>query len=76
MKDNHSDWLPEDYERESDRLFAEGAFLRKVLGHAREKLELYRDHSNGQYHGGIEHTALIRMIYESLNVVSDKQKKT
>ncbi len=42
--------------------------LRSTLSHAREKLEIYRDHSSGQYHGGIEHTALIRMIDESLAV--------
>lgn len=42
--------------------------LRATLGHAREKLEIYRDHSSGEYHGGIEHTSLIRMIDESLSV--------
>ena len=37
-----------------------------TLRHAREKLEIYRDHSDGQYHGGIEHTALIAMIDKTL----------
>ena len=44
--------------------------LRATIGHAREKLEIYRDHSSGEYHGGIEHTALIRMIDESLSVTA------
>ncbi len=42
--------------------------LRTTMRHARKKLEIYRDHSSGEYHGGIEHTSMIRMIDESLNV--------
>ncbi len=42
-----------------------------TLRHAREKLEIYRDHSDGQYHGGIEHTALIAMIDRTLPLLED-----
>ena len=51
---------------EIDDLSARNELLVKVLGHCREKLELYRDHSDGQYHGGIEHTSLIKMIDTSI----------
>ncbi len=50
--------------------------LRTTLGHARDKLELYRDHSDGQYHGGIEHTSLIRMIKETLSVTEPEEFAT
>ena len=43
-------------------LKAKNRVLVSVLRMAREKLEIYRDHSDGQYHGGIEHAALIRNI--------------
>jgi len=52
---------------EIERLTTENTLLGKTLSHCREKLELYRDNSDGQYHGGIEHTALIRMIDTSLD---------
>ena len=40
--------------------------LRTALGYAREKLEFYRAQHSGEYVGGIEYTALIRMIDEAL----------
>lgn len=55
------------------RLHKQIGLLRTTLGHARDKLELYRDHSDGQYHGGIEHTALIRMIKETLSVTEPEE---
>ena len=42
------------------------ALLEEVLRRCREKLEINRAHSDGQYHGGMEHTALIRWINEVL----------
>jgi hypothetical protein len=42
------------------------ALLEAVLGRCREKLEINRAHSDGEYHGGMEHTALIRWINEVL----------
>ena len=50
--------------------------LRSVLDHAREKLEIYRDHSDGAYRGGVEHTALIRMIDESLAVTVNPEQES
>lgn len=47
----------------------EKAVLFSVIKQAREKLEIYRDHSDGAYHGGIEHTALIRNIDTALAMV-------
>jgi len=59
--------------KEMDRLKKfhnkEKAVLFSVLKQAREKLEVYRDHSSGEYHGGIEHTALIRNINQALTIV-------
>lgn len=40
--------------------------LRDALVMAREKLVVYRQHSGGQYQGGMEHTALIEMIDKAL----------
>ena len=51
---------------EIERLLTEGRLLVQVLKMAREKLEVYRDHSDGQYHGGVEHTALIGSIDTAL----------
>lgn len=42
-----------------------------TLRHAREKLEIYRDHSDGQYHGGLEHTAMIARIDRTLPLLED-----
>lgn len=44
-----------------------------TLRHAKEKLEIYRDHSDGEYHGGIEHTSLIVMINRTLDVLEEKK---
>ena len=45
------------------RLFAtHGPALVAVLKQAYEKLEIYRAHSDGEYHGGIEHSTLIATI--------------
>lgn len=41
---------------------------------AKEKLEIYRDYSDGAYHGGIEHTALIAMIDRTLSVLATPPK--
>ncbi len=46
--------------------------LRLTLKHARDKLEIYRDHSDGAYHGGLEHTALIRNIRETFAITEPK----
>ena len=54
---------------EIERLLTEGRLLVQVLKMARKKLEVYRDHSDGQYHGGVEHTALIRSIDTALATV-------
>lgn len=35
---------------------------RHLLKLCKEKLELYREYSDGRYHGGVEHTHLIKMI--------------
>lgn len=40
--------------------------LRTALGYAREKLILYRMKVSGEYVGGIEYTALLKMIAEAL----------
>ena len=55
------------------RLHKQIELLRTTLGHAHEKLELYRDHSDGRYHGGIEHTSLIRMIKETLSITEPEE---
>lgn len=44
-----------------------------TLRHAKEKLEIYRDYSDGAYHGGIEHTSLIAMINRTLAVLEEKK---
>ncbi len=46
--------------------------LRTALGYAREKLELYRAQHSGVYVGGIEYTALMRMIDEALRLPDDR----
>ncbi len=40
--------------------------LRLTLDQCRTKLEIYRDHSDGAYHGGIEHCSLIGNIDRTL----------
>jgi hypothetical protein len=50
------------------RLKGHVKLLRQVLEMAETKLELYRDHSDGQYHGGIEHTALIGNIKRTMEI--------
>lgn len=40
--------------------------LRTALGHAREKLALYRQVHSGEYVGGVEYTALMREIDAAL----------
>jgi len=47
---------------------ARDIMVQHVLAQCKIKLEIYRDHSAGEYHGGIEHTALIRMIDGALRV--------
>ena len=42
--------------------------LQTALGYAREKLGLYRAQHAGNYVGGIEYTALIKMIDASLGM--------
>lgn len=42
-----------------------------TLKHAKKKLEAYRDHSNGEYHGGVEHTRMIGMIKETQFVLGN-----
>lgn len=36
--------------------------LEQVLTACKTKLQVYRSHNNGIYHGGMEHTALIKLI--------------
>ena len=50
--------------------------LRLTLTHARDKLEIYRDHSDGAYHGGIEHTRLISNIRETLAITEPEEEHT
>ena len=38
-----------------------------VIGMAKRKLEIYREYSDGSYHGGVEHTVLIKTIDETLS---------
>ena len=40
-----------------------------TLDHAKEKLEIYRANSGGEYQGGIEHISLIRMINETTGII-------
>lgn len=47
----------------------EKQFLFDILKHAKVKLEIYRDHSDGVYHGGLEHTALIEMIDRAFKII-------
>ncbi len=47
--------------------------LRLVLHSCEEKLEIYRDHSDGQYHGGAEHTSLIRRIKTAMEVTKPEE---
>lgn len=42
--------------------------LGEALRLCREKLEIYREHSDGEYHGGLEHTALIQAVDNLLRV--------
>ena len=40
--------------------------LREALLRAREKLAIYREHSDGRYNGGMEHQALMKLIDRAL----------
>jgi len=55
-----------------ERLEGHIKLLRLVLISCEEKLELYRDHSDGQYHGGAEHTSLIGRIKAAMAVTEPK----
>jgi len=46
--------------------------LRLVLTSCEEKLEVYRDHSDGRYHGGAEHSSLIGRIKTAMAVTEDE----
>ncbi len=60
-------------EDEAKELKRSITLLRLTLTHARDKLEVYRDHSDGAYHGGIEHTALIRNIKTTLELTEPEE---
>ncbi len=47
------------------------ALLRLTLDQCRTKLEIYRDHSDGVYHGGIEHCSLIGNINTTLSLTEE-----
>ena len=46
-----------------------------TLVRCREKLEIYRDHSDGEYRGGMEYTALIKMIDTTLAILAQGSKE-
>jgi hypothetical protein len=52
--------------REYDDLTAKVAALHAALTAARDKLALYRACHSGEYIGGIEYTALVRLIDSAL----------
>lgn len=43
----------------------EKEYLRGVLTACKTKLQVYRTHSTGEYQGGMEHTALIKLIEQA-----------
>lgn len=60
-RDDDPSW-PDVY-RLNDKIKA----LKSALQVAKEKLEIYRKHSDGNYQGGMEHISLIKYIDEVLN---------
>lgn len=47
-------------------LLRRSAARRLALMKARDKLEVYRANSDGQYQGGMEHVSLLRLIDEAI----------
>lgn len=43
-----------------------------VLIPAKEKLQIYREHSTGEYQGGMEYTQLVNLIDEAIAKVKDE----
>lgn len=64
----YSDDYFDDLEDEVRKLKGHITLLRLTLTHAKAKLEVYRDNSDGQYHGGIEHTSLIGNIKTTMSI--------
>ncbi len=68
----HGDDYVEELEAKVKRREGGIKLLRLVLISCEEKLEIYRDHSDGQYHGGAEHTSLIGRIKTAMAVTEPK----
>ena len=66
--DDYLDELEEKVKRRDGHI----KLLRLTLQHARDKLEIYRDHSDGAYHGGLEHTKLMGNIRTTFAVTEPK----
>ena len=60
-------------EDEVKKLKGHITLLRLNLRHARDKLEIYRDYSDGEYHGGIEHTKLIGNIRTTIDITKPEE---
>ena len=69
----YGDAYVDDLEDEAKRLKGHIELLRLTLTHARDKLEIYRDHSDGVYHGGIQHTSLIGNIKTTLEITEPEE---
>ncbi len=70
----HGDDYLDELEAKAKRLTGHIKLLRLVLISCEEKLEIYRDHSGGRYHGGTEHTSLIGRIKTALAVTEDEDE--
>lgn len=64
----------DDLEDEVKKLKGHVTLLRLTLTHARDKLEVNRDHSDGAYHGGIEHTKLIGNIRTTMDITGPEDE--
>ena len=64
----------DDLEDKAKRLKGHVKLLRLVMTSCEEKLEVYRDHSDGRYHGGTEHSMLIGRIKTALAVTKDEDE--
>ncbi len=47
--------------------------LRLVMISCEEKLEVYRDYSDGRYHGGAEHSSLIGRIKVAMEITKPEE---
>ena len=69
----YSEGYIDDLIEEKKKLEGHITLLRLPLTHARDKLEINRDHSDGAYHGGIEHTKLIGNIRTTMSITEPKE---